>query len=72
VHRPSTTLSSRTPAVSSSQAALRHPESPAYRCFLPDLAGFTGLRRTGPGLQHHLPEPALQKAASKTGFDPAI
>jgi len=28
---------------------LRHTELTAYRCFLPDLAGFTGFCRTGPG-----------------------
>jgi len=27
---------------------LRHTELTAYRCFLPDLAGFTGFCRTGP------------------------
>ena len=27
---------------------LRHPELTAYRCFLPDLAGFTGFCCTGP------------------------
>ena len=31
------------------QVILRHPDWPAYRCFLPDLAGFTGFCRTGPG-----------------------
>jgi|GEM_PF-6872582 len=30
------------------QVILRHPDWPAYRCFLPDLAGFTGFCRTGP------------------------
>ncbi len=30
------------------QVILRHPDSPAYRCFLPDLAGFTGFCCTGP------------------------
>ncbi len=29
----------------------RRPQYPVYRCFLPDLAGFTGLRRVGPNLQ---------------------
>ena len=28
---------------------LRHTERSAYRCFLPDLAGFTGFCCTGPG-----------------------
>ncbi len=35
----------------SNQAALRHPELTVYRCFLPDLTGFTGLRRVEPGFQ---------------------
>jgi len=30
------------------QAPRRHPEGPAYRCFLSDLTGFTGFRRAGP------------------------
>ena len=35
----------------SSQATLRHPEDTAYRCFLPDLTGFTAFRRAGPSYQ---------------------
>jgi len=35
-------------------ASLRHPESTAYRCFLPDLAGFTGRCRAGPSHRHRL------------------
>jgi hypothetical protein len=31
------------------QVILRHTERTAYRCFLPDLAGFTGFYCTGPG-----------------------
>src|SRR5512146_3501921 len=31
------------------QVILRHTELSAYRCFLPDLAGFTGFCCTGPG-----------------------
>ena len=30
------------------QVILRHPKLSAYRCFLPDLAGFTGFCCTGP------------------------
>ena len=30
------------------QVILRHTELTAYRCFLPDLAGFTGFYCTGP------------------------
>ena len=32
----------------SGQENRRHPEAPAYRCFLSDLTGFAGLRRAGP------------------------
>jgi hypothetical protein len=32
----------------SGQENRRHPESPAYRCFLSDLTGLAGLRRAGP------------------------
>jgi len=32
----------------SGQAIRRHPELPAYRCFLSDLTGFAGFRRAGP------------------------
>ena len=39
----------------SSQASLRRPKVTAYRCFLPDLTGFTALRRAGPNSQHQLP-----------------
>ncbi len=31
------------------QVILRHTKLTAYRCFLPDLAGFTGFGCTGPG-----------------------
>ena len=30
------------------QVILRHTELTVYRCFLPDLAGFTGFYCTGP------------------------
>ena len=40
----------------SGQALPRHPQDPVYRCFLPDLAGFTSLRRAGPSHQYHLPQ----------------
>ena len=38
---------------SSSQALPRHPKCSAYRCFLPDLAGFAVLRRGGPSYQYY-------------------
>ena len=40
----------------SSQALPRHPQGPVYRCFLPDLAGFTSLRRAGPNPLYHRPQ----------------
>ncbi len=46
-----------TPAVSSSQATLGHIDTSAYRCFLPDLTGFTEIDCPGPSRQHHLPAP---------------
>ena len=36
----------------SNQDILRRSKLAAYRCFLPDLTGFTGFRRAGPGSQH--------------------
>ncbi len=35
------------------QVILRHTELAAYRCFLPDLAGFTGFYCTGPSPYSH-------------------
>ena len=35
-------------SINRGQVILRHTDSPAYRCFLPDLAGFTRFCRTGP------------------------
>jgi len=35
----------------SDPATLRRPEVATYRCFLPDLTGFVGFCRAGPGLQ---------------------
>ena len=42
----------RFPRSVESQAPLRRPKGAPYRCFLPDLTGFEGLRRAGPNLQH--------------------
>ncbi len=47
---PVTTSASRAPG--SGPATSRHTPGPAYRCFLPDLTGFTGWRCARPGLQH--------------------
>ena len=40
-----------THASGSSQVVSRHPKAIAYRCFLPDLTGFTDLRCARPDLQ---------------------
>ena len=47
-------LPSVTQVVSSSQATPRHTRVSAYRCFLPDLTGFTDSCCVGPNCQHHL------------------
>ena len=39
------------------QVILRHTELAAYRCFLPDLAGFTGFYCTGPSPYFDLGSP---------------
>jgi hypothetical protein len=49
VHPVSTRIGPRlTTASGSSQVVPRHPQGVAYRCFLPDLTGFTDLRCAGP------------------------
>ena len=58
---------------SSGQASLRHPKVTAYRCFLPDLTGFTASRRARPSHQRRLPRSSLQRTrTSRKAFDPAI
>ncbi len=57
---------------SSSQAGLRRPECTAYRCFLPDLTGFTGFRRAGPGSQHRHPRAGASRIDLREGFSLAI
>src|SRR5712692_4526895 len=70
------------------QVILRHTELTAYRCFLPDLAGFTGFRRTGPSpylrgeesggiVNKKLPYPLTLHAsrlhlAERVGFEPTV
>jgi len=56
----------------SDQATLRHPGVTAYRCFLPDLAGFTGSCRAGPNLLHRLTPVVSGTLALEGEFDPAI
>ena len=55
-HLLSTLATGLVSSTDSSQVIPRHPQAPAYRCFLPDLAEFTGLRRVGPGFQYRYME----------------
>ena len=48
----------------------RHTGEPAYRCFLPDLAGFTGSHCEGPSLRHHLPRADSTKLRLGAGIRP--
>ena|GEM_PF-1833092 len=74
IKRPCTCLWPFFPSVtrtaSSNQAAPWRPQGPAYRCFLPDLTGFTSLRRTGPGRQHHFSGSDPEKYGPGTGIQP--
>jgi hypothetical protein len=56
----------------SNQEPLRHMRRPAYRCFLPDLTGFTDSHCAGPGLQRCPWRPDPKKARPRIGFNPAI
>ncbi len=61
-------------ARSSDQACLRHATATAYRCFLPDLTGFTDRRCTGPDRQRHATHagpatPDLGREFSPAGAD---
>ena len=57
-----------TQVVGSGQASPGHTGAQAYRCFLPDLTGFTGADCPGPDSQHHLPEPAPQHHCLNAGI----
>ena len=52
-HLPLTAAWGRIVGIGSGQALPRHPRDIAYRCCRQALAGFTSLRRVGPGRQHH-------------------
>ena len=54
VHPSSFVAMSLPSSASSAQAIPWHPKRSTYRCFLSDLTGFVGLRRTGPRLQCRL------------------
>ena len=45
-------------ALGSGQVIPYHPQGPAYRCSLPGLAGFTGVRRRGLGRRRLRTRPA--------------
>jgi len=63
-------LPSVTPAAGSNQVAPRHTKGFAYRCFLPDLTGFTNFRCAGPNYHHCLPEADLTRLFLSTGIPP--
>ena len=48
----------------------RHTADSTYRCFLPDLTGFAGLRCAGPGLHRHLLPLASARARPRVGIQP--
>ena len=52
-HLPLATAWGHIVGTGSGQALPRHPRDIAYRCCRQALAGFTSLRRVGPGRQHH-------------------
>ena len=68
--RRRSTAPSGTPAVSSGQAPSRHTRALAYRCFLPDLTGFTRSRCTRPGPQRHLQAPDPKAMRPREGIQP--
>ena len=71
VHLPSIgTLPAPLRLACSGPAPLRHPESIVYRCFLPDLAGFTGLCRAGPNHQHRPTRSCPDNARPRAGIQP--
>src|SRR6266699_2973263 len=56
----------------SSQVVPRHPRAVAYRCFLPDLTGFTDLRCVGPDLQRRAMEWEAEADDLGREFSPAV
>jgi len=59
-------------AASSNQATLRHTRGSAYRCFLPDLTGFTESRCAGPDLHHRLQRPDRTTCWPGAGIRPCF
>ncbi len=74
--RPCTSLRPSSPSgpgvACSDQEPLRHMREIAYRCFLPDLAGFTSSHCAGPGPQHRSRRPDPKEKRPRTGINPAI
>ena len=64
---PSAGISNET---NSSQVVPRRPEITAYRCFLPNLTGFTALRRVGPSSQHRSSPTVADGAEPLGGIQP--
>jgi hypothetical protein len=56
----------------SSQVAPRHPRTVAYRCFLPDLTGFTGLRCVGPDFRRRAMKWEAEVIDLGREFSPAV
>jgi hypothetical protein len=57
--------------IGSDQACLRHEATTAYRCFLPDLTGFTGRFCTGPDRQRRRAHAGSAMPDLGRGFSPA-
>ena len=71
-HLRSTLTNERVATDDSGQALPRRPQLHAYRCFLPDLAGFTSLRRVGPGPQRPPAVILAHRTGLWEGFNPAV
>ena len=59
------------PPPDSDQVALRHPKVTTYRCFLPDLTGFVGLRRAGPNPQRRTARQSQRAQSLEGEFGPS-
>lgn len=57
--------------VNSNQATLRHIDGLVYRCFLPDLTGFTSIYCARPNYQHYLTNADPTKCVLKLSINPA-
>src|SRR5207247_6083515 len=64
-------LSNTHTRIGSDQACLRHEATTAYRCFLPDLTGFTGRFCTGPDRQRLRARAGSAMPDLRRGFSPA-